>query len=159
MPFLPPNKQRQSTEGTCCFYNWQNFGWHSALRGPSAVAELLVNLVNSIMGRSIVAYFLTAISLLLIILPSVLRHCWLDVRKSICPVKNWEVRCWRGYLSGARKEGHTHTHTCLTAFFWDYPGELVPERQYQCGFYWSKRQWVAVASAGPYASLHLAPDR
>jgi len=22
--------------------------------------------------------------------------------------------------------------------------------------YWSKRQWVAVASAGPYASLHLA---
>jgi len=29
----------------------------------------------------------------------------------------------------------------------------------QSGFYWSKRQWVAVASAGPYASLHLAPDR
>ena len=26
-------------------------------------------------------------------------------------------------------------------------------------FYWSKRQWVAVASAGPYASLHLTPDR
>ena len=25
--------------------------------------------------------------------------------------------------------------------------------------YWSKRQWVAVASAGPYASLHLAPAR
>jgi len=24
--------------------------------------------------------------------------------------------------------------------------------------YWSKRQWVAVASAGPYANLHLAPD-
>jgi len=23
-------------------------------------------------------------------------------------------------------------------------------------FYWSKRQWVAVASAGPYANLHLA---
>ena len=29
----------------------------------------------------------------------------------------------------------------------------------QCGFYWSERQWVAVASARPYASLHLAPDR
>jgi len=29
----------------------------------------------------------------------------------------------------------------------------------QGGFYWSKRQWVAVASAGPYASLHLALDR
>ena len=29
----------------------------------------------------------------------------------------------------------------------------------QSGFYWSKRQWVAVALAGPYACLHLAPDR
>jgi len=48
---------------------------------------------------------------------------------------------------------HTHTHTCLTALF------PVPERQNQSGFYWSKRQWVAVSSAGPYASLHLAPDR
>ena len=26
-------------------------------------------------------------------------------------------------------------------------------------FYWSKRHWVEVASAGPYASLYLAPDR
>jgi len=24
--------------------------------------------------------------------------------------------------------------------------------------YWSKRMWVAVASAGPYANLHLASD-
>ena len=31
----------------------------------------------------------------------------------------------------------------------------------RCGdhAYWSKRQWVVVTSAGPYASLHLAPDR
>jgi len=29
----------------------------------------------------------------------------------------------------------------------------------QSGFYWSKRQWVAVESDGPYASLHLAIDR
>ena len=28
----------------------------------------------------------------------------------------------------------------------------------QSGFYWSKRQQVAAASAVPYASLHLAPD-
>jgi len=26
-------------------------------------------------------------------------------------------------------------------------------------FKWSERQWVAVASAVPYASLHLTPDR
>jgi len=25
--------------------------------------------------------------------------------------------------------------------------------------YWSKRKWVAVTSAGPYANLHLASDR
>ena len=36
------------------------------------------------------------------ILPSVLWRCWLGGRKSIRPVKNWAVGCWRGYLSGAR---------------------------------------------------------
>jgi len=40
----------------------------------------------------------------------------------------------------------THTHTRLTGFFCDYSGEPVPERENQSGFYWSKRQWVAVAS-------------
>ena len=55
---------------------------------------------------------------------------------------------------------HTlHTHTHLTALF---PGLLrwaSTRKVNQSGFYWSKRQWVAVASAGPYASLHLDPDR
>ena len=44
----------------------------------------------------------------------------------------------------------THSHTRLMALFLDYPGQLS-ERWNQSGFYWSKRQWVAVASAGPYA--------
>jgi len=34
--------------------------------------------------------------------PSVLWYCWLDIRKSIWPVKNWVMRCGRGYLSGVR---------------------------------------------------------
>ena len=34
--------------------------------------------------------------------PSVLWRCWLGGRKGIRPVKNWVVRCWHGYLSGAR---------------------------------------------------------
>ena len=34
--------------------------------------------------------------------PSVLWRCWLGSRKDIRPVKNWVVRCWHGYLSGAR---------------------------------------------------------
>ena len=55
---------------------------------------------------------------------------------------------------------HTHTHTpVLWPFVRDYPGEPVRKRKNRSGFYWSKRQWVAMASAGPYASLHLAPDR
>ena len=33
---------------------------------------------------------------------SVLWRCWLGVRKSIRPVKNWVVGCWHGYLSAAR---------------------------------------------------------
>jgi len=35
-------------------------------------------------------------------LPSVLWHCWLGVRKNIRPVKHWVMRCWHGYLPGAR---------------------------------------------------------
>jgi len=35
-----------------------------------------------------------------VLLPSVLWHCWLGVRKSIRPVKNWVMGYWRGYLSG-----------------------------------------------------------
>jgi len=35
-------------------------------------------------------------------LPSVLWHCWLGIRKRIRPVKNWVLRYWCGYLSGAR---------------------------------------------------------
>jgi len=34
--------------------------------------------------------------------PSVLRHCWLGVRKSIRPVRNWLMRCRRGCRSVAR---------------------------------------------------------
>ena len=34
--------------------------------------------------------------------PSLLSHSWLGVRKSIRPVKNGVMRCWCGYLSGAR---------------------------------------------------------
>ena len=63
------------------------------------------------------------------------------------------------YNTHARTRAHTHTHVYQRPFFRDYPGEPVPERKNQSGFYRSKRQWVAVASAGPYASLHLTPDR
>jgi len=54
---------------------------------------------------------------------------------------------------------HTHTHTRLTALCPGLHGWAGTRKVNQSGFYWSKRQWVAVASAEPYASLHLAPDR
>ena len=73
---------------------------------------------------------------------------------------------WRPTLPTYSKTFHTvcfhytRLHTLHTrTFVQDYPGGPVPKRQNQSGFYWSKRQWVAVAWAGPYASLHLAPDR
>jgi len=37
-----------------------------------------------------------------VLLPSVLRYCWLGGRKGIQPVKNLSVGCWHGYLSNAR---------------------------------------------------------
>jgi len=40
-----------------------------------------------------------------------------------------------------------------------YSLTTVSRYQNKSAFYWSKRQWVAVASAGPYADLHLIPDR
>ena len=52
-----------------------------------------------------------------------------------------------------------HTHTHLTDLFPWLPRWAGTRKVKPSGFYWSKRQWVAVASAGPYASLHLARDR
>ena len=66
----------------------------------------------------------------------------------------------RGEDAKAGLTEHTHIYIPLwQPFVRDYPVELVPDRKNQSVFYWNKRQWVAVASAGPYASLHLAPDR
>jgi len=53
---------------------------------------------------------------------------------------------------------HTHTHP-FNGPFPGLPKWAGTRKVNQSGLYWSKRQWVAVASAGPYASLHLDPDR
>ena len=68
-------------------------------------------------------------------------------------------------LSGARgltppwAQVHIHTHPFngpLSGTTW---ASWYQKSKTISGFYWSKRQWVAVASAGPYASLHLTADR
>jgi len=48
-------------------------------------------------------------------LPSVLWHCWLGVRKSIWPVKNWVMRYWHGYLSALRCKWSTDGPADATA--------------------------------------------
>jgi len=54
---------------------------------------------------------------------------------------------------------HTHTHPFNGPLSGTTHVSRYQKGKNQSGFYWSKRQWVAVASAGPHASLHLAPDR
>ena len=61
--------------------------------------------------------------------------------------RNWKKLCY------------AHTHTRLTALCPGLPGWAGTRKVNQSWFYWSKRQWVAVASAGPYANLHIAPDK
>ena len=64
---------------------------------------------------------------------------------------------WVDFLVTVSYETHTHP------FNGPLSGTTQVSRyqkgKNQSGFYWSKRQWVAVASAEPYASLHLAPVR
>ena len=54
---------------------------------------------------------------------------------------------------------NTHTHTPVERpFVRDYPGKPVPERKNQSGFYWSKRQWVAVGSDIHWVLCKSAPS-
>ena len=59
----------------------------------------------------------------------------------------------------ATEHTHTHTHPLNGRLSGTTHVSRYQKGKNQSGFYWSKRQRVAVASAGPYASLHLAPDR
>ena len=53
---------------------------------------------------------------------------------------------------------HTHTHTRLTALFPGQHGWAGTRKVIPIWILQSRRQWVAVVSAGPYASLHLTRD-
>jgi len=50
-------------------------------------------------------------------------------------------------------------YTRLMALCPGLPGWASTRKVKPVCFYWSKRQWVAVASAGPYKNLHLTPGR
>jgi len=65
-----------------------------------------------------------------------------------------------------RKHAHTDTQTILQPS-WILSGTTQVSRHKKgktrkvkpIWIYGSKRQWVAVASAGPYANLHIDPDK
>ena len=92
------------------------------------------------------------------------------------PVKNWRsllktsftvhrallkatsaFKLWRCYSSP--QPCVLHTHPFNSPLSRTTQVSRYQKGKNQSGFYWRKRQWVAVASAGPYASLHLAPDK
>jgi len=85
-----------------------------------------------------------------------------DMRSIACPrlCKDFKE------MYGNKCTTHTHTHTTI---WWPFSILSGTTRvcRHQKGktrkvkpvwIYWSKREWVAVASAGPYANLHLDPD-
>jgi len=55
----------------------------------------------------------------------------------------------------------TLTHTTILRLYGFCPGQprwAGIRKVKPIWIYWNKRQWVAVASARPYANLHLTPD-
>jgi len=85
---------------------WSGGGWRkdgdSALCFPSVLWHCLGDRKDTRPGNKPVPNCQLSIKLLFQSLPSVFWHCWLGVRNSIRPVKNWVMRCWHGYLPGAR---------------------------------------------------------
>ena len=51
----------------------------------------------------------------LLLAATVIKHCWLGIRKGMWPVKNWVMKCRRGYLSGAKCKWSAYGPTDATA--------------------------------------------
>jgi len=81
--------------------------------------------------------------LLLLFLPWVLSHCWLGALKSIRPVKNWLMRCWRGCVCSEVQmfciwSSWCHWHPIISCFikipewliaFWCWIIQVVLEKR------------------------------
>ena len=52
-----------------------------------------------------------------------------------------------------------HTHIHLTALFSGLPGSVGTRKEKPIWILLKQETWVAVASAGPYATLHIAPNK
>ena len=87
--FLPPNQQRRSNESNSTLYK------------STTLQKYQTDQVNKVLCSSM-HKTRQDIYVCSNMLPSVLWRCCLGGRKGIWPVKNWEMGCWHGYLSGAR---------------------------------------------------------
>ena len=174
MPFLPPNQQRQSTEGIACVVS-------KIKQCVSRLTRDVAPAPHSIVGswEECSVHFLSA-AVTTSSLHRVSHSSWLNLCLFIHGLsalwRRFEVvkRLTKMYSTTLKLSSmpsglqchklvfcvliYTHKETFWRLLFWDYPGELVREKN-QSEFYWSKRQRVAVASARIYASLHLAADR
>jgi len=84
---------------------------------------------------------------------------WQDVRTDAESLS--QIVAWIVPRLTVLQHTHTHTHTHTSILRPSGLSEItrVSWYQNQSGFYWSQRQWVVMASVGPYANLHLTPDR
>ena len=76
-----------------------------------------------------------------------------------CDKLFWQFLSWLKSSLSYCTSTNTHTHSRLTALFPGLPGRAGTRKVKPIWILLKQRQWVAMASAGPYASLHLAPDR
>ena len=72
------------------------------IRRPLSTSSIYYVSSDWLIRDAAVLLLAVCINIIIIIVPSVLWHCWLGGRKGIRPVKNWVVGCWHSYLSGAR---------------------------------------------------------
>ena len=87
-------------------------------------------------------------------------HCqqWLSISILEANVTNMTRMSLITHYKTVHFDQHTHTHSRLTALFPGLSGWASTKKVNQSGFHWSKRQWVAVASAGPQVCTSLHTD-
>jgi len=86
----------------------------------------------------------TIISSSPVLLLSVLWHCWLDVRKTTQPENNWVMKCWHGYLSGARCKWYAYGPAHATAT----PSSLASLKSTLVWLFWC---WLTLGCLGKEA--------
>ena len=89
--------------------------------------------------------------------PSTSAHLSNVIIRSICYIHTPDIKMLTDWTCCGFT--YIHTHTRSTALCPGLPERASTRKVNQSGFYWSKRQWLAVVSPGLMQVLHIAPDR